>query len=342
MLQWPNSYINPQTVSLVKDTYGRTINYLRLSVTDRCNLRCGYCMPEEGVAALRHEEVLTYEELLAVATAAVSLGVSKIRVTGGEPLVRRGIVDFIARLAALPGSPEIVLTTNGLLLAEQAPALKAAGLARVNVSLDTLRSERFLAITRREGLEQVLAGIEAAEKAGLVPLKINVVPLLGVNSDEIADFARLTLAHPWEIRFIEYMPVSSGLAYSPERRMPAPAIYAELGRVGPLVPLNRDHDNGPAQLFRYPDSHGRIGLIPAVSSHFCDECNRLRVTADGRVRPCLLSDQEIDLRQHLRSGASVETVATILAEAILGKPAGHRIGADDFVPGRRRMHGIGG
>lgn len=324
------------------DTHGRAINYLRLSVTDRCNLRCGYCMPEEGVAALRHEEVLSYEELLAVATAAVSLGVSKIRVTGGEPLVRRGIVDFVRRLSALPGSPEVVLTTNGLLLAEHAHALKSAGLGRVNISLDTLRTERFLAITRREGLEQVLAGIKAAEAAGLAPLKINMVPLLGVNADEIADFARLTLEHSWEIRFIEYMPVSSGLAYPPEYRMPASDIRAELARISPLLPIDRDQSNGPAQLFRYPDSLGRIGLIPAVSSHFCSDCNRLRVTADGRVRPCLLSDQEIDLRQHLRSGASIEALAGLLAEAILDKPAGHRIGAADFVPGRRRMHGIGG
>lgn len=326
----------------MQDTHGRTINYLRLSVTDRCNLRCGYCMPEEGVTPLRHEEVLSYEELLSVATAAVSLGVAKIRVTGGEPLVRRGIVDFIGRLAALPGTPEIVLTTNGLLLAELAPGLKAAGLARVNISLDTLRADRFLAITRREGLAQVRAGIEAAEKVGLTPIKINMVPLLGVNDDEVADFAGLTREHPWEVRFIEYMPVSSGLAYPPERRMPAAEIRAELARGGSLLPLDRNHASGPAQLFRYPNSRGRIGLIPAVSSHFCSDCNRLRVTADGRVRPCLFSDQEIDLRQHLRAGASPETLATLLAEAILGKPEGHRIASTDFVPGRRRMHGIGG
>jgi len=326
----------------VKDSIGRNINYLRLSVTDRCNLRCGYCMPEEGVTPLRHEEVLSYEELLCVATAAVSLGISKIRVTGGEPLVRRGLVDFISRLSALPGQPEIVLTTNGILLAELAPALKSAGLSRINISLDTLRADRFLAITRREGLSQVLAGIAAAENTGLTPIKINMVPLAGVNDDEIADFARLTLEHPWEIRFIEYMPVSSGLAYPPERRVPAPSIRAELDRVGPLLPIDRDLDNGPAQLFRYPDSLGQIGLIPAVSSHFCGDCNRLRITADGRVRPCLFGDQEVDLRQHLRSGSSPEIIATILAETIFAKPVGHQIGSADFVPGRRRMHGIGG
>jgi len=195
----------------VLDSFGRSIEYLRLSITDRCNLRCRYCMPEEGVPPLAHADILSYEELLRVAGSCVALGLSKIRVTGGEPLVRRGVVDFIAQLAALPGAPEITLTTNGLLLAELAGPLKAAGLQRVNVSLDTLHPERFATLTRRDGLAQVLAGLAAAEAAELNPVKVNVIPLKGVNDDELLDFARLTLRHHWEVRFIEFMPISPDL-----------------------------------------------------------------------------------------------------------------------------------
>jgi cyclic pyranopterin phosphate synthase len=326
----------------LQDRYGRTIDYLRLSVTDRCNLRCRYCMPEEGVPPLAHDQVLSYEELLLVAAAAVRLGVRKLRVTGGEPLVRRGLAGFIRQLAALPERPEIVLTTNGLLLAEHAAELRAAGLSRVNVSLDTLRAERFAAITRRPGLERVLAGLAAAEEAGLVPLKLNMVPIRGVNADEIPDFARLTLSRPWEIRFIEYMPISGGLDYPPESRLPADAIVAELARLGSLQPLPRQGAAGPARLFAYPHAPGRMGVIPAVSSHFCGECNRLRVTADGRLRPCLFSAEEIDLKPALRAGDAERSLERLLLAAVGAKPETHRIGAADFRPGGRRMQGIGG
>jgi len=326
----------------LQDNYGRTIDYLRLSVTDRCNLRCRYCMPEEGVPSIPHGDILSYEELLRVAAATVRLGVRKIRVTGGEPLVRKGIVDFVRQLAALPGHPEIVLTTNGLRLAEMAEDLKAAGLARVNVSLDTLREERFVGITRREGLARVLAGLEAAERIGLAPIKVNMVPILGVNEDEIVDFARMTLQHPWEIRFIEYMPVSDNLGFSPEQRFSAQAIMEELSRLGILLPIARSGPAGPARLFRYVDAPGRLGVIPAVSSHFCNECNRLRVTADGRVRPCLFSDYEVDLRQALRIANSDQALEELIAAATGAKPEKHQIGAADFRPGERKMHGIGG
>jgi len=326
---------------LLKDTFGRTIDYLRLSVTDRCNLRCCYCMPEEGVPSIPHGEILSYEELLRVAAAAVRIGVRKIRVTGGEPLVRKGIVDFIRQLAALPERPEVTLTTNGLRLGELAGELKSAGLSRVNVSLDTLREERFERITRRSGLAQVLAGLEAAEKAGLVPLKVNMVPILGVNEDEIIEFARFTLRHHWEIRFIEYMPVSDGLGFGSDQRFPAPAIMEELSRLGNLIPLPRSGPAGPARLFRYPDAPGTLGVIPAVSSHFCAECNRLRVTADGRIRPCLFSEGEIDLKPALRSTVDAR-LEEVLAEAVGAKPERLRIGSAEFQPGHRRMQGIGG
>lgn len=299
-------------------------------------------MPEEGVPSLAHGQVLSYEELLRVAAAAVRLGVRKLRVTGGEPLVRRGLAGFIRQLSALPERPEIVLTTNGLLLAEHAEELKAAGLARVNVSLDTLRAERFEAITRRPGLERVLAGLEAAERHGLVPLKLNMVPLRGVNEDEIVDFARLTLNRSWEVRFIEYMPVSGGLDYPPESRLPADAIVAELARLGPLQPVPREGGAGPARLFRYAGAPGRLGVIPAVSNHFCRECNRLRVTADGRLRPCLFSEEEIDLKPVLCAEDADRQLEELLLSAVGAKPEAHRIGADDFRPGGRRMQGIGG
>ena len=326
----------------MKDNFGRTIDYLRLSVTDRCNLRCRYCMPEEGVPSIPHDAILSYEELLRVAGAAVRLGVRKIRVTGGEPLVRRGIVDFVRQLAALPGHPEIVLTTNGLRLAELAEELMAAGLSRVNVSLDTLREERFASITRREGLARVLEGLQAAERVGLGPIKVNMVPIQGVNEDEIVDFARLTLRHPWEIRFIEYMPVSDNLGFAPEQRFSAPAIMEELSRLGILLPISRSGPAGPARLFRYSEALGRLGVIPAVSSHFCGECNRLRVTADGRIRPCLFSDEEIDLKEALRIANSDQALEAVLAAATGAKPEKHRIGDADFQPGERNMHGIGG
>ncbi len=326
----------------MKDHFGRHIEYLRLSVTDRCNLRCRYCMPDEGVAAVGHGDVLSYEELLRIAAIAVRLGVCKIRITGGEPLVRRGIVDFVRELASLPGRPEITLTTNGLLLAPMAADLKAAGLSRVNVSLDSLRPERFAEITRRPGLEKVLAALEAAEKAGLVPLKINMVPIGGVNADEIVDFARLTLERPWEVRFIEFMPVSGGLGYPPESRFPAAEIENELARLGPLEPLSRKGPAGPARLYRYPGGRGRIGVIPAVSHHFCSECNRLRVTADGRLRPCLFSEEELDIKSLLRAGADDASLSALLLEAVGVKPERHQIGETDFVPGQRRMQTIGG
>ncbi len=326
----------------MKDTFGRHIEYLRLSVTDRCNLRCRYCMPDEGVESVGHGGVLSYEELLRVASIAARLGVCKIRITGGEPLVRKGIVELIRSLAALPERPEITLTTNGLLLAPMAADLKNAGLSRVNVSLDTLRPERFVEITRRGGLEKVLAGLEAADAAGLVPLKINMVPIAGVNADEIVDFARLTLERPWEIRFIEFMPVSGALGYPPESRFPADDIENELARLGPLEPIDRTGPAGPARLFRYFGGLGRIGVIPAVSHHFCSECNRLRVTADGRLRPCLFADKELDVRALLRAGADDDAVGALLLEAVGAKPEGHQIGEADFVPGERPMQTIGG
>ncbi len=299
-------------------------------------------MPEQGIEHFPHRQILTYEELLRVAAGAAAIGVRKIRVTGGEPLVRKGLVDFIARLAALPQRPEITLTTNGLLLAQYAGPLKEAGLSRVNVSLDTLRAERFEQLTRRTGFAQVMAGLAAAEQVGLTPLKINMVPIAGVNADEVGDFARLTLERPWEIRFIEFMPVSDNLDYSPESRFPADDIIAAFSHIAPVEAVPRHGPGGVARLFRFVGAPGRLGVIPAVSHHFCHECNRLRVTSDGRVRPCLFSDDELDLRALLRSGADDEQLRDFLRRAITAKPEKHHIGAEDFRPGARPMQGIGG
>lgn len=327
----------------MKDRFGRKIEYLRLSVTDRCNLRCLYCMPDEGVESVGHDRILSYEEMARIAAAAVRLGVRKIRVTGGEPLVRRGLVGFIRTLAQLPGSPEIALTTNGLLLAEYADQLKEAGLARVNVSLDTLRPERFAELTRRGGLQQVLDGLEAAQKAGLAPIKINMVPIQGVNDDEIADFAKLTLQRKCDIRFIEFMPVRSDLGYSADQRVAEADIIAALKEVAPLQPVEHGELDGPARMYRYENSKGQLGVITAVSRHFCGECNRLRLTADGRLRPCLMSDDEIDLLTALREQDPSESeLEEILVRAAHDKPAGHQLGSGAAPMRQRTMKDIGG
>lgn len=326
----------------MQDQYGRKIEYLRLSVTDRCNLRCRYCMPEGGVTELSHGDVLRYEEMLRIAAAACRLGIRKIRVTGGEPLVRRGIVDFIGELATLPERPEVTLTTNGLLLAAQADALKSAGLSRVNVSLDTLRPERFKEITRRSGMEQVLAGIEAAERVGMLPIKLNIIPFADFNDDEIVDFAKLTLEHAWDVRFIEFMPISSDLDYASKDGLPMAEVEARLRTLGGLEAIPHQAGSGPAQMYRLPGARGRIGLIPSVSGHFCGDCNRLRILADGRVRGCLFDNAETDLKTVLRDGSDEQALQALLLAAACAKPEKHQINGKDFMTPSRRMHGIGG
>ena len=299
-------------------------------------------MPENGVADLTHGDVLRYEEMLRVAAAACRLGIRKVRVTGGEPLVRRGIVDFIGRLAVLPEKPDITLTTNGLLLAELAEELKAAGLSRVNISLDTLRPERFEELTRRSGLETVLAGIAAAERVGMLPIKLNVIPFADFNADEIVDFARLTLDNPWDVRFIEFMPISADLDYASKDGMPINEVESRLRTLGELEALPYQASSGPAQMYRLPGAKGRVGLIPSVSGHFCGDCNRLRVMADGRVRGCLFDNEETDLKTVLRDGSDDQVLEELLMAAACAKPEKHKINGKDFLTPNRRMHGIGG
>ncbi len=326
---------------MLLDPYRRRINYLRISVTDRCNLRCRYCMPEEGISLFRHDEVLTYEEILRIVSVFAQEGISKIRLTGGEPLVRRGIVEFISRLSRIEEIKDLSLTTNGILLKELAQDLKKAGLKRINISLDSLQREKFCRITRKDEFDRVWEGIEAALKAGLSPLKINMVAIRGVNDDEIEPFARLTLKYPFTVRYIEYMPSGNGEKWE-ENILTIPQIKKRLENIGKLISVPSDEWDGPARRFRIEGALGEIGLIGAVSSHFCQECNRLRLTADGKIRTCLFSDEEIDVREILRTGGSDADLKKRLLLALGRKPERHQINTHQFKKCQRNMSAIGG
>ena len=327
------------------DAYNRPISYLRISVTDRCNLRCIYCMPPEGVHWRSHEEILRYEEIETIVRAATELGISKVRLTGGEPLVRPGIVDLVRYLACIPGVDDLAMTTNGILLSRYATALAEAGLRRVNVSLDTLCPERFQRITRLGRLEDVLAGMEAAREAGLEPVKINTVVIRGMNDDEVVDLARKTMGAGWNVRFIEPMPVGNGVLADGEWRERVVTKKEVQRRIeaalGELEPAKMSVGNGPARYYRLPGAKGTVGFITPISEHFCYRCNRLRLTADGQLRPCLLSDYEINLRTPLRQGANVEQVKGLLLEGIESKPMQHHLD-ESRRPENRVMSEIGG
>ena len=322
------------------DTFQRPINYLRISVTDRCNLRCVYCMPEEGVPMMSHLDILSYEEIIAVVKAAAEMGINKVRLTGGEPLVRQGLSSLVKQIAAIGPIDDISLTTNGIMLSRYAAELKGAGLNRVNISLDTLRPERFRSITRCGNLEDTLRGIEAAHHTGLEPVKINMVVVAGVNDDEIVDFARKTIHNGWHVRFIEYMPVTNDP--EGERNLVSVAeMRKRIEPLGELQPVTLKVGNGPAKYFKLPGANGTIGFITPVTEHFCYQCNRLRLTADGKLMPCLLRETEIDLREPLRAGASQAELKELVQSAILAKPVGHELVGGGGHPGRPFSH-IGG
>jgi cyclic pyranopterin phosphate synthase len=321
------------------DTFGRKINYLRLSVTDRCNMRCQYCMPAEGMPMLAHGDILSYEELLLIAKSAVAIGIEKIRVTGGEPLVRKEIVPFLARLAAVPGLRQLVLTTNGLHLAEMAESLRQAGVQRLNISLDSLRPETFASITRGADLSRVLAGISAAERAGF-PLKINMVVMRGINDEELLDFAALTLDRPLTVRFIEYMPAIRAENWE-SQILPGETILERIGRRFRFMPEERDGLAGPARTFRIAGAAGTIGVITPVSGHFCGECNRIRVTSAGRARSCLFADAELDLRPFLAAGDESGLMAALRA-IVAHKPDRHSLGEATQQHSPFAMAAIGG
>ena len=327
------------------DAYDRPISYLRVSVTDRCNLRCRYCMPPGGVPCRSHEEILRYEEIELVVQAAARLGISKVRLTGGEPLVRLGVVDLVRQLAGIEGIDDLAMTTNGILLAQYAMDLKEAGLDRVNVSLDTLRSERFHDITRLGRLADVLEGMEEARRVGLEPIKINTVVIRGMNDDEVADFARKTVEDAWNVRFIELMPLGGGMMEVGDWRRRVVTAEEILKKIesawGALEPAKVTVGGGPARYYRLPGTRGTIGFITPISEHFCYGCNRLRLTADGKLRPCLLSGQEIDLRSVLRAGADVEQIMDVLRKGIDSKPLHHHLD-ECILPQGRAMSEIGG
>ena len=314
----------------VRDGCGREIDYLRLSVTDRCNYRCRYCMPPQGVSKKAHEDILTLEELEKIAWAAVGCGVKKIRLTGGEPLVRRGIVELCRRLRAIPGLQELCLTTNGSLLPELAAPLREAGVDRLNISMDTLRPDRFAAMTRLGTLSNVLAGIQAAEDAGFDHLKLDAVLIGGFNDDEIADFAALTRDHPWEVRFIELMPMGPCADWDKSCFLPAETI---LERVPELEPLEA---KGVARRYRLPGARGTVGLISPVSHDFCGDCRRVRVTSDGKLKGCLHSREEISLR-----GLHGQALVDAVRQGILQKPQRHHL-AERSSDTPRNMNQIGG
>jgi len=322
----------------LSDSFQRPLNYLRISVTDRCNLRCIYCMPSEGIPLMSHEDILSYEEICIVAQAAAELGIVKVRLTGGEPLVRAEVTTLLAMLARIQGIDDISLTTNAVLLQRYADELKSAGLRRVNVSLDSLRSDRFHRITRMGNLDDVLRGIEAARQAGLDPVKTNTVVIRGTNDDEVLDFARLTIEGEWHVRFIEYMPFSKG-EKADHLLVPVSEIKQRIETLGELEP-SPSSGGGPARYFRLPGARGTIGFISPVSEHFCRACNRLRLTADGKLRPCLFSDTEIDLREPLRQGATADDIKRLIQEAASCKPEGHKLGAG--ITCERFMVQIGG
>jgi cyclic pyranopterin phosphate synthase len=325
-----------------RDDCGRAINYLRVSVTDRCNLRCIYCMPEKGIAKRSHADVLRYEELERIVRAAAELGICKVRLTGGEPLARLGMPEFVRMIASLPGIDDLSMTTNGTLLARHAPALTDAGLHRVNISLDTLQHTRFQEITRRGRLDDVWTGMDAARAVGLQPIKLNMVVVRGLNEDEVSDFARLTLSEGWHVRYIEMMPIGANVAWAGDGVVPVADIRARIeAEVGPLSAVHGPKGNGPARYYQLPGAEGTIGFIGALNEHFCVGCNRLRLTADGELRPCLMSEDEIDLRTPLRAGADTETLKTHIKAAIRRKPQRHRLGQAPS-PQDRTMAEIGG
>lgn len=322
------------------DTFGRVHNNLRVSVTDRCNLRCIYCMPEE-VTFLDRADLLTFEEITQFVRVAAPLGIDKIRLTGGEPLMRRGLSGLVRMLVEVPGIKDVGLTTNALLLADQAQELYDAGLRRINVSLDTLDPDRFRQLARRDGLERTLEGIDAAKRAGFAPVKVNAVVIRGVNEMDVVPLARRAREQGWEMRFIEYMPIGAE-AWEREKVYFAHEILDAIEReVGALLPAEDYDPRAPAMDFRYTDGGGRLGIIASVSRPFCRGCNRLRLTADGKLRNCLFALDEVDVKGELRGGDEAK-LARLIRANVWAKWEGHEINTARFVKPPRTMHAIGG
>ena len=323
------------------DSQNRVINYLRVSVTDRCNLRCIYCMSRDGVNMKERSEILSFEEIERIISVAAEVGISKIRLTGGEPLIRKGIIEFIERISKIPGISDLSMTTNGILLKKYAPALKKAGLARINVSLDTLDQKKYREITENGEINEVWDGIFEAERVGLSPVKINLVVVRGLNDDELVEFANLTKKHSFDIRFIEYMPIGSTNYWSNEKFVSSMETLERISKIEKIEPMEPENQS-TAKYYKLSDSIGRIGLISPITSHFCKSCNKLRLTSDGRLRTCLFSDEEIDLKAILRSNYDKENINNILKEAVLKKPEAHNLKEGKSYSFKRTMSEIGG
>jgi len=308
------------------DTHGRKHDYLRISVTDRCNLRCVYCMGEDGIDQIAHQDILSYEEIIRVVSAGAELGISKIRITGGEPLIRKGIVSLVEQIAAIPGIKDLAMTTNGTLLPRFAADLKKAGLNRVNISLDTLKKNNFESITRCGRLQDVLNGIEAALEHDLQPVKLNTVLMKGINDEEVLDFLKLTLDKPIHVRFIEYMPIGDHDKGYRDHYLPLAYVEEVAANAGlPLTPEPLPGGAGPAENYTIPDSRGTVGLIHPISKHFCDTCNRLRLTAEGNLKACLYWQDEKPVRPVI---GNKDALKALIKEVLTGKPVEHQMAAD--------------
>ncbi len=325
------------------DRFGRVHTDLRISVTDRCNIRCVYCMPEEGVAFRRHGEILRFEEIRRFVEVAARLGIRQVRLTGGEPLVRRDVCRLVEMLAAVRGVDDLAMTTNGILLPQYAEALKGAGLARLNISLDTLDRDKFRRISRRDELPRVLQGIEAARQAGFRKIKINALAVRDFTEEEVVPLARFARDRGLELRFIEFMPLDGDDRWSAGQVLPGPEILAILGEAfGRLEPIAQDGSRAPATQYRFPDGGPPVGLISTVSDPFCRRCSRLRLTAEGQLRNCLFAPKEWDARGVLRTGGTDEQLATLIGDAVRAKKEKHGSASGRFCRSGRSMHQIGG
>lgn len=322
----------------LRDQFGRSIEYLRISVTDRCNFRCQYCMPLEGLQWLPKRDILSYEEITAIVAQLAPLGLRKLRITGGEPTIRPDLPALIRQLKAVPGITDIALSTNGVRLPELSGALAEAGLDRVNMSADSLREDRIAAIARRNLAFDPVASLLAATAAGLEPLKLNVVVMRGINDDEVVDFARLTVEHPWHVRFIELMPVGDLRELTDAHVVPSPEVLARIAALGELTPAAGPRGNGPAAYYSLPGARGTVGVITPMTHTYCGSCNRVRLTADGRLRTCLYGDHEVDLRTPLRAGEPLEP---LFRQALANKPKEHFL-LERRVGGLRALSEVGG
>jgi cyclic pyranopterin phosphate synthase len=326
----------------MEDRFGRRIEYLRISVTDKCNLRCVYCMPLGGLPWLKRAQLLTYEEIHDIVATMAPMGLRRIRITGGEPLVRRDLPTLVKLLDRVPGIDDLALSTNAVLLADMAATLRDAGIRRVNVSLDSLQADRVDTIARRSGsFDRIMAGLDAAERVGFEPIKINVVVMRGRNDDELEDFARITLDRPWHVRFIEVMPVGENLDVSANEFISARDMLRRIRRIGELEPAPGPTGNGPATYYRFPDAAGTVGVITPMSHTYCDTCNRMRLTADGKLRPCLFGDVHTDLRDPLRAG---QPLKPLIEQTLRIKPERHELvqGSDAGSGGLLALSQIGG